>query len=94
MNIFPTKLKTLLNFNYLIFFRIVIASILVITFLTIKKIEINNIIFEIIRPPLCKFLFKIVFVFDFLFTFYYAFYVLSTRKFRQISTVCDSKLNI
>ena len=88
-NIFPTKLKTLINFYYLIFFRIVIANMLVITFLIIKKIEINNIILKIIRPPLCKFLFEIklfVFVFDFLFTFYYAFYVLSTKKFRQIST--------
>ena len=69
-NIFPTKLKTLINFYYLIFFRIVIANILVITFLIIKKIEINNIILKIIRPPLCKFLLKMFFRICLWFSFY------------------------
>ena len=50
-NIFPTKLKTLLNFNYLIFLRILIANILAIIFLIIKKIDINKINFKNIRPP-------------------------------------------
>ena len=73
-NIFPTKLKTLLNFNYLIFLRILIASILAIIFLTIKKIDINKINLKNIRPPIGYFL------------FYINFHKKSTRKLRQKST--------
>ena len=89
-NIFPTKLKTLINFYYLIFFRIVIANILVITFLIIKKIEINNIILKIIRPPLCKFLFeiKLSLIFFLHFTMLFMFCQQeNSDKFRQFVTV-------
>ena len=49
-NIFPTRLTTIIIY-WLIFFRIMIANILVTIFLTIKKIEINKINLKIIRPP-------------------------------------------
>lgn len=46
----PYKIKNIL-INYLIFFRIILANILVRIFLTIKKIEINKINIKIIKPP-------------------------------------------
>ena len=45
----PYKIKNLCNFYYLIFFKIFIAKILAIIFLTIKKIDINKIILNIIK---------------------------------------------
>ena len=46
----PYKIKNIL-INYLIFFRIILANILVRIFLTIKKFEINKINIKIIKPP-------------------------------------------
>ena len=60
---------------------VIIASILAIIFLTIKKIEINNTILKIINPPNVKNNLS-----KFMLLFYNAFLHLSTRKLRQKST--------
>ena len=59
IHIFPTKLKTIIKlyFYSFIFFKIIIVNILMTTFLTIKKIEINKMNLKIIRPPIMHYLF-------------------------------------
>lgn len=54
IHIFPTKLKTIIKlyFYSFNFFKIMLVNILMTTFLTIKKIEINKMNLKIIRPPI------------------------------------------
>lgn len=54
IHIFPTKLKTIIKlyFYSFNFFKIMLVNILMTTFLTIKKTEINKMNLKIIRPPI------------------------------------------
>lgn len=96
INIFPTRLRTIIKlyFYSFNFFKIIIANILMTIFLTIKKIEINKMNLKIIRPPIMNHLFLITKSFIIkkclskisIYSFYYNFHKMSTRKLRHKST--------